>query len=369
MKHVLRRDFVFGLVAAAAGATLPLPLRRAHRRFVTSVQDQLDPARALLRRHPSFDLHMHPGLFPLKDIPNSANPRECFGDDAVAERIRQMDGGHLGGGFFSMVLDAPLLGGRRGKVRDFANGEGWAEYKRQLAVLEDIVADPHLEKATTARAVGSIHGRGHTAAVFACEGGDHLEGRPQRVEELFADGVRHVQPFHVAGNPLVVLDTGGRDAGLSAPGKDVVREMNRLGMVVDMGHASFATTKDAADVSTAPLIQSHSLVRTGGRGFGITPDHARLIAETGGVIGAFGGTPNRDIPGYVANILAMIEAVGIDHVGLGSDMDGTGGQSVWDDYKQVPVIVAGLLAAGLAGEDVAKAIGGNALRVLGAVER
>jgi membrane dipeptidase len=93
-------------------------------------------------------------------------------------------------------------------------------------------------------------------------------------------------------------------------------------------------------------------------------DHARMIAETGGVIGAFGGTPNRDIPGYVDNILFMTEIVGVDHVGLGSDMDGTGGRSVWDGYAQVPAVVAGLLQRGMGADDVAKVLGGNALRVL-----
>ncbi len=157
----------------------------------------------------------------------------------------------------------------------------------------------------------------------------------------------------------------GRDAGLTAIGREVVREMNRLGMVIDLGHASLTTARAAAELSTAPIIQSHSLIRReGATGFGMTHDHARLIADTGGVIGAFGGTPNRDIPGYADNILYMTEVVGIDHVGLGSDMDGTGGRSVWDRYAQAPAIVAGLLQRGMSEDDVAKVIGGNALRVL-----
>ena len=264
-----------------------------------------------------------------------------------------------------MVLDAPLLGGRRGKVRDFEPGEGWREYKRQLAVLRALLADLPVDQVVTADEYERTHANGRVAAVFACEGGDHLEGDPSHVEEAYADGVRHMQPFHVASNPLVEIGDDGRDVGLTAAGRDVVREMNRLGMVIELGHASFTTARAAAELSTAPIIQSHSLIRReGARGFGMTHDHARVIADTGGVIGAFGGTPSRDIPGYVDNILYMTEVVGIDHVGLGSDMDGTGGRSVWDSYAQVPAVVAGLLQRGMSEDDVARVIGGNSLRLL-----
>ena len=64
------------------------------------------------------------------------------------------------------------------------------------------------------------------------------------------------------------------------------------------------------------------------------------------------------------NILYMVEAVGVDHVALGSDMDGTGGRSVWDSYAQVPEIVASLLTGGLSEAETSKIIGGNPLRVL-----
>ncbi len=236
MSEISRREFVGGLAAMRA-ASVPM----AERRGFWPQQDQVAAAQALLQRAPGFDLHTHPGLFPLKDIPNSANPREYFGDEAVRRRVNGMRDAHFGGGFFTMVLDAPLLGGRRGKVRDFEPGEGWREYKRQLAVLRALLDDLSVDPVVTADEYERAHANGRVAAVFACEGGDHLDGDPSHVEELYADGVRHIQLFHVASNPLVEMGDEGRDAGLTAIGREVVREMNRLGMVIDLGHASFTT--------------------------------------------------------------------------------------------------------------------------------
>ena len=329
-----------------------------------------DAALKLLQNNLSFDLHTHPALFPVKDPVRSSNPRPYRGDAAFSERIEQMRQGGLWGGFFTLVTDAPILGMTPrgpGMVRPFVAGEGWAEYKRQKAVLDALVARNAVRKAHSVSEIEEAHRRGEAAAVYACEGGDHLEGNPARLEEVFADGVRHIQLVHVAPNRLG--DVAGRAPvhnGLSKIGEEVVRQMNRLGMALDLAHASYQTARHAARITPSPLLHTHALLRhPDGRRVpaGISLDHAKLIADTGGVIGAFGGG-GPGLAGYVEHILRLVEAIGIDHVGLGSDMDGTGGRSVFDDYTQLPEITAGLLSRGLSEDEVSRIIGGNLARVL-----
>jgi len=141
--------------------------------------------------------------------------------------------------------------------------------------------------------------------------------------------------------------------------------------VIDLGHASEKTAFDAAARTKAPIIHSHGLAANPETRFalGMSRDHVRAIVDTGGMIGAFGGGVNRNIKGYVDNIVRLVEVAGIEHVGLGSDLDGTGGRSVFDDYNQLPEICAGLLSKGLSSAEVAGIAGANLARVLDAVQR
>jgi len=325
--------------------------------------DYLEQASDLLGRRFSLDMHMHPALFPVKDIPRSSNPRPYRGDDAFAARIGGMREGQMWSGFFSPVVDAPVLGMTPhgpGMVRLFERGEAWSEFKRQIAVLDNLLRRNDVVKATTVADVEAAHAAGKVAAMVGCEGGNHIEDKLERVEEILATGVRSLQLYHVAPNSLVKTD-GTRDSGLSDIGRETLREMNRIGLLADLAHASFA------EITTQPILSTHGLVRApdgSARGFGMTAEHAKMIAGTGGVIGTFGGVRN-GMGGFVEHTLRLIETVGIDHVGIGTDMDGTGNLPVaFDRYPLLPEATARLLRSGMDEDEVAKVIGGNVARVL-----
>ena len=363
----LSRRSVLKCIAAAGTSTLCCP----HRQLMASENwhKYLDQAIVLLDRSFSLDMHMHPALFPVKDIPRSSNPRSYRGDDVFATRIQGMREGQMWTGFFSPVVDAPILGmtpNGPGMVRPFERGEAWLEFKRQIAVLDNLLRRNNVVKATTVADVKAAHAAGKVAAMYGCEGGDHIEDQPERVEEIVRAGVRSLQIYHVAPNSLVNTD-GRRDNGLSDIGRETLQQMNRSGLLADLAHASLRTTADAAEISNQPILSTHSLVRAvddPARGFGMTVEHAKIIAATGGVIGTFGGVRG-GMSGFVEHTLRLIETVGIDHVGIGTDMDGTGNMpAAFDRYSQLPEATARLLSSGLDEDEIAKVVGGNIGRVL-----
>ncbi len=274
-RSALRRFITFG---AASFFWQPIALTAAQS-VSESWHDYLEQAIDLLGRRFSLDMHMHPALFPVKDIPRSSNPRPYRGDQVFAARIEGMRVGQMWSGFFSPVVDAPVLGmtpNGPGMMRPFERGEAWSEFKRQIAVLDNLLRRNDVVKATAVADVEAAHASGKVAAMYGCEGGDHIEDKPERVEELLATGVRSLQLYHVAPNSLVKSD-GTRDSGLSDIGRETLREMNRIGLLADLAHASFETTADAAEITTQSILSTHGLVRAAdgsARGFGMTAEHA-----------------------------------------------------------------------------------------------
>ena len=103
---------------------------------------------------------------------------------------------------------------------------------------------------------------GKVAAFLGCEGGEFLDGDPGRLEAMHADGIRSIQLVHYVPNILGDLQTSAaQHDGLSAAGKAVVRRMNQLRMVVDVAHASEKTVRDVVEITTAPIILSHSILK------------------------------------------------------------------------------------------------------------
>jgi membrane dipeptidase len=146
--------------------------------------------------------------------------------------------------------------------------------------------------------------------------------------------------------------------------------MNRLGMLVDVAHASEATALGAVQASSRPVIASHVHVHgklTHPRF--IRTDLARTIANKGGgVVGAWpAGIGITDLKGFVDRALELVDLVGIDHVCLGTDMDANY-KPVFDTYANLPYFVSGLAQRGLGEADIAKLIGGNFIRLLTAVQ-
>ncbi|MFN2570412.1 MAG: dipeptidase [Gemmatimonadales bacterium] len=297
--------------------------------------------------------------------------------------IPRMKAGGLNAAFFSIWVDDTY-------------GPGTA-YQRALALiaavrgLADRAAD--VELATTAANVRAAAGRGHVAALMGVEGGHAIENSLEKLDTLYACGVRYMTLTWNNGNDWAgsSLDNE-RCGGLSEFGRAVVRRMNELGMLVDVSHASDATFFDVVAVTARPIIASHSSCRSlAAHPRNLTDEQLRAIAHNGGVVGInffpvfldadfalvyddarrTGVDPESlNVPGLeklIAHIDHAVEVMGVDHVGFGSDFDGI---SVlprpMKDATSLPLFVAGLRARGYGDSDVRKILGENFLRVLSA---
>lgn len=316
----------------------------------------------------SFDLHAHPGAFFYKGSP--AYP----GDGAIVKTVGAMTEGKLSGAFFSLVADGPLLEVTPTGIKPkgtYPPGEAMKEYKRQIGVLRELLKTVPVTVATKVADLDTAYRDKKVAAFLACEGSEFLDGSPDVVDQLYADGIRSIQLVHYAPNALGDLQTWApQHNGLSAAGKEVVKRMNKRGMVIDVAHASFDTVKAVADETTAPIILSHSILKMEDSrpiaARAISAEHAKVVARTGGVIGAWPSGFNTSFDEFVDNTLRLIDAAGVDHVGLGTDMDGNF-KPVFSSYTQLPDWASALQSKGLSRQDVAKVMGGNIRRVLMAV--
>ena len=154
--------------------------------------------------------------------------------------------------------------------------------------------------------------------------------------------------------------------GLTALGRQAVSRMEALGMIVDLAHASHATVADVLAMATRPVVFSHGGVQATCKvNRNLTDDEVRGVARTGGVIGIgyWQGAICSTKPEAVARAVAHIrDLVGIDHVGLGSDFDGS--TTTGFDASQVAAVTQALLDGGFSEPEIRKVMGGNVLRVL-----
>ena len=219
---------------------------------------------------------------------------------------------------------------------------------------------------------------GRIAAVLGVEGGHALEGRLEYLDRFFKRGVRVLTVTWCNSNELG--DSGGDENkphnGLSPLGRQAVRRMNELGMIVDVSHSADKTVFDILDASLSPVIASHSGVRAR-RDFNrnLTDEQIRAIAAHGGVVGVvflpdFLREPEEQasIEDVLDCIDHVCQLVGPDHVAYGSDFDGFGGSlKGLEDVTRMPALAAGLRRRGFPEADIAKISGLNILRVWDAV--
>ena len=247
------------------------------------------------------------------------------------------------------------------------------EAKRQIAALDGA------EMAYSADDVTRIAQSGEKAILMGLEGGHALQGSVEVLERLAEAGIRYVTLTHTNTNGWA--DSSGDEPrwnGLNETGRELVRAMNRLGVLVDLSHVSDSTFYDALDVTGAPVILSHSSVRAlNDHVRNVTDEMLRALAENGGVIMinfyskyiAQNGNP-ATLDDILDHIDHAVQIAGADHVGLGSDFDGVPFlPEGMEDVTRLPYITYGLLKRGYAEEDIRKILGGNTLRVLAEAER
>lgn len=320
-------------------------------------------------------------------------------------RLRQ---GRLGAQFWSVYVPASLKGAD-------ATRAVWEQIdltRRMIARYPRV-----FELADSADDIVRIHRSGRIASMFGMEGGEAINGNLALLREFRNAGVLYMTLTHSTTIDWVDSATDApRHGGLSPFGEEVVREMNRVGMLVDLSHVSADAMRDALRVSEAPVIFSHSSA------FGVTPhprnvpdDVLELVRANGGVVmvnffPAFTSTevwqwgsrrlaeearlkalnpgnpeavtsgvaqwvaanprPQVDIGVIADHIEHIARIAGRDHVGIGSDFDGVPFLPVGlDGVEDYPALFVELMRRGWSDTDLAKLAGGNLLRALRAAER
>lgn len=227
---------------------------------------------------------------------------------------------------------------------------------------------------------------GKIASLMGVEGGHSIENSLQNLRRLYERGARYMTLTH--SKTLDWADSATDEArhnGLTPFGREVVAEMNRLGMLVDLSHVSPKTMMDVLDITKAPVIYSHSSARAiCDHPRNVPDDVLRRIPENGGVVmvnfmsGFIVPTEQlkaepQSLGNYrivVDHIEHIIRCAGIDHVGIGSDYDGVSRLPVGlEDVSTYPVITQELLNRGYNREQIHKILGGNVFRVMRESER
>ncbi len=388
------------LPAVAQAQAVPAAAAKLHERLIT-LDSHLDTPASL-------------------DLPGwSIDDEHAYHGDYTQVDLPRMKKGGLDGGFWAIYTgQGPLTTEGFRNARDFA-------IMRGVSIREMVAADPkNFALALEAKDAATIAAAGKRIVDMSIENAYPL-GEDVSLIDLFYDmGVRVSGFAHFAHNQFADSSTDPskkpRYGGLSPLGKDLLKEMNRLGIVPDASHSSDQVLDDLLALSTTPVLLTHSGCKAVyDHPRNIDDDHLKALAAKGGVIqmNAYGTYlraikpnparqkalmdlfgqmregakvsaearaallakrqeidklyPETDKPtfdDFMAHMLHALKVVGPEHVGIGLDWDGGGGVEGMEDVTALPKITAALLKAGYSESDIAKIWSGNVLRVLAAAE-
>jgi membrane dipeptidase len=401
----------FALLLAAGCASAPVAQQQA-----TNIPGVFQPAMSVYRDAIVIDTHND---LPSKMIDDgyNADVRHSPGfakDQGDSDLPRFVESG-ITAQFLSAWVDAPYAF----RTPD----ESWKRVQIYLDTIHALVRrhPDRLLFATTARQVREAKVQRKVAILIGVEGGHAIEGSLEHLRELHRRGVRYMTLTWNNGNSWAGAAAGlngTRSGGLTAHGREIVREMNRLGMLVDISHVSDSTFFDAVAVSTQPVIASHSSARAiNGHRRNMSDDQLRAMRRNGGVVNvnfysafvdprflaqsdsitraaeaeirtalarpgadsaqlraaaearaerAIRSLPRPALSMLIDHFVHIIRVAGIDHVGIGSDFDGVSGllPAGMDDVTRLPLIAQALMDRGYSEDDVRKVLGGNMLRVM-----
>ncbi|HET8563512.1 MAG TPA: membrane dipeptidase [Candidatus Binatia bacterium] len=316
-------------------------------------------AAELTREAVTVDLHCHPnalggGYYPRFD-PSISEAMKAGGLDAAVFAAR----GDLG----TIRRDSS---GRRYEYRQPKPGELFRRGQEQLDRIIEATNEGAITLARTPDEILAAKKSGKPSAVLAIEGSDPLEGDLSRVKFFYERGVRVLQLAHYRINEIGDIQTENpRHNGLTFFGRQVVREMNRLGLVVDTAHCSSDTLSGVLSESRHPVIFSH----TGAYALRNIARHLedkdlRAIAKKDGVIGIWPLLRRRDtFETFLKDVDYVKNLVGVDHMGIATDLFGLDDRTSVPTHKEFALIPAGLLSRGYSQSDVAKIVGGNFMRL------
>ncbi len=257
----------------------------------------------------------------------------------------------------------------------YGPGERAAFVHRSVDTFNRIVAKtPGLVRVTSPDELTRAVAGGRVAGILGVEGGHALEGDPANIDRFFERGVRVLTLTWNNSNPFArsCMSRDGRRRGLTRLGREAVKRMNRLGMLIDLSHASDRTFSDVLDASTAPVICSHSACRALRRfPRNLTDRQLRALGEADGVIGIVflpyflrRDYRNVTIEDVLDHIEHAVSVAGINAVALGSDFDGFDDPPVkgLEDVTRLPALTAGLIRRGFPPGAIRSILGGNFLR-------
>ena len=352
-------------------------------------QDQTARARALAlhRQSPLIDGHNdYPwalrGLDPGRDFGKADISKPVPSLMTDIPRLRQ---GGIGAQFWSVYVPSTMLGKEAVRATLEQIDIVHRMTMRWPETFEIAYTAADIQRSFKAKRIGSLIG---------VEGGHSIDNSLATLRMLHALGAQYMTLTHSAN--LAWADASPGPAvlgGLSKFGEEVVREMNRLGMLVDLSHVSPATMEDALRVSAAPVIFSHSSAKALCNHHRNVPDNIlQAVAKNGGVVMV------TFVPGFISQAVADFDArpeaerkgmtgpratlaqvadhidhirkvAGIDHVGLGGDFDGiTAVVAGLEDVSTYPMLIAELLRRGYSDDDIKKIAGRNILRVMRGAE-
>jgi membrane dipeptidase len=291
---------------------------------------------------------------------------------------------------------------------DYQQGDAYDRFLKGLESMDRQLKGNGMKRSLTPDEVRTAHTNSQPTVIQAVEGGHFLQGKLDRVEEAYGRGLRHFGLLHDsdASEPLGDVYTNPpRYGGLTPFGASVIKECNRLGMLIDLAHANVQTTEAALKVTTRPVIVSHTGLDTQ---LGNNPnkagmmrprligkEQAKMVANAGGAIGVW--THLADTPlDYAKNVRALVDVIGVDHVCIGTDTKltqpggrpgggppggrGPGQQNArvgertnlaWQDQTAgfYYVVVDAMLKTGFTRDEIGKIGGGNFLRIFGEAVR
>lgn len=321
--------------------------------------------------------------------------------------LPRMKEGGLNGLFFSIYMSGTITGPKA--VNDAL---------QRIAAVHKLAEDmpDKVMLCTSAADILQARKQGKIAGLMGMEGGHMINNSLPVLRMYAALGVRYLTLTHTVNTDWA--DSSGDEPkhnGLTAFGKEVVRELNKLGMMVDVSHVADKTFWDALEISQAPIIASHSSCRAlSGHPRNMTDEMIKALAAKGGVIQInyldsyidndlylwgqktqaarrelaqkypgrenltkireelekqFGPAPKASWERIVDHIDHAVKLVGADHVGLGSDFDGASMPVGMEDCTKLPKITEALLRKGYKEADIRKILGENTVRLLGEVEK
>ena len=244
--------------------------------------------------------------------------------------------------------------------------------------IETIVGDnaAHLAFARTPDELWQNKQAGKKSIMLGIENGKALEGKLGNVQHFANRGIVYITLCHNGDNDLCDSAKGEQTFGGVSPfGVEVIKEMNRLGLMVDLSHAHEKSFYDALDISKTPIVCSHSSCRAlCDHPRNLTDDQMRALAKKGGVcqITVYPGFLRTDSQATILDVMAhldhAIQVMGIDHVGLGTDFDGDGGVPGLANASELSLFTRQLLQRRYSDEDIQKIWGGNFFRVMKQVQ-